>query len=115
MKFATLIISVLIIIAVLIPGGDLPDVNIGGYDKLIHMVMFATWALGVRYDFDRTPFPYARFFLLGVAFSALSELLQLLVEGRSVDIYDMIADTAGLAVGFLMSGPVVRILNKVLR
>lgn len=115
MKFTTVIVSILIIIAVLIPGGDLPDVNIGGYDKLIHMVMFAAWAVAIRFDFDRTPFPYARFFALGVIFSAVSEILQLLVEGRSVDLYDMLADTAGLVIGFVVSGPVVKVLNKVFR
>lgn len=114
MKYATLIISILIIIAVLIPGGDLPDVHIGGYDKVIHIMMFAAWAVGVRFDFDRTPFPYGWFFLLGVVFSAVSELLQLLVEGRSLDMYDMAADTAGLVAGFWISGPIVRLLNKLL-
>jgi len=105
----------MIIVAVLIPGSDLPDVHIGGYDKLIHLMMFATWAVGVRFDFDRTPFQYGRFFVVGVIFSAMSELLQLLVEGRSVDMYDMAADTVGLVVGFIVSGPIVRLLNKLLR
>lgn len=115
MRYATLLVSVLIIIAVLIPGRDLPDVKIGGYDKLIHMVMFATWAVAVRFDFDRTPFPYGLFFVIGIAFSALSEVLQILVEGRSVDIYDMLADTAGLIIGLSISGPVVRWLRTFLR
>lgn len=115
MKFLTPVVSILIIIAVLIPGSDLPDVHIGGYDKLIHMTMFAAWAVAVRFDFDRTPFQYVRFFALGFVFSAASELLQLLVEGRSVDLYDMAADTVGLMVGLAISGPVVRLLNKLLR
>ena len=60
MKYATLTVSILIIIAVLIPGSNLPDVNIGGYDKLIHIGMFFTWALAVRFDFE----PEGRFVFL---------------------------------------------------
>ena len=115
MKYATLVVSILILVAVLIPGRDLPDVKIGGYDKLIHMLMFATWGIAVRFDFDRTPFRYALFFMLGVAFSALSEVLQILVEGRSIDVYDMLADIVGLSVGLLISGWVVRNINGFLR
>ena len=115
MKYATLVVSLLIIVAVLIPGRDLPDVKIGGYDKLIHMVMFATWAVAVRLDFDRTPFRYGLFFLIGLAFSALSEVLQILVEGRSVDFYDMLADAVGLVFGLVIGGPVVKWINGFLR
>ena len=112
MKFATIVVSVLIIVAVLIPGGNLPDVNIGGYDKLIHMVMFAAWAIAVRYDFSNSRFRYVLVFFMGVAFSALTEILQLLVEGRSFDLYDMAADAVGLVVGLLIGGPLVRWVNQ---
>jgi hypothetical protein len=37
MKYATILITTLILVAVAIPGSDLPDVDIGIYDKLIHM------------------------------------------------------------------------------
>lgn len=113
MRYATLIVSVLILVAVLIPGRDLPDVKIGGYDKFIHLLMFATWGIAVRFDFNRTPFRFGLFFLLGIAFGALSEVLQILVEGRSVDIFDMLADVVGLIIGLWVSGPVVRWINGV--
>lgn len=115
MKYATVIVSALIIIAVLIPGRDLPDIHIGGYDKFVHMLMFATWAVAVRFDFNHTPFRFGLFFLLGIAFSAMSEVLQILVEGRSVDIYDLLADAVGLLVGLSISGPVVKWINGILR
>ena len=108
MKLLTAFVSVLIVIAVLIPGSQLPNVSIGGYDKLIHIIMFLTWALAVRFDYDSQPFRYAFGFLLGLIFSAFTELLQILVEGRSFDINDMAADAIGLIIGFAISGPVVR-------
>ena len=114
MKYATLLVSVLIIIAVLTPGGNLPDVRIGGYDKLIHMAMFLVWALAVLYDFGTKPFARRFLFLcIGVAFSALTEILQIMIEGRSFDVNDVIADILGLIIGLLAGGPVVRWLSSV--
>lgn len=112
MKFATIITSLLIIIAVLIPGKNLPDVHIGGYDKLIHMAMFAAWALAVRYDFSSRPLSYLTVLAVGLLFSALTEVLQLLVEGRSFDVYDMGADALGLVVGLLLSRPLLKWINR---
>lgn len=112
MKYATIFVSILIIIAVLIPGGDLPDVSVGGFDKVIHIGMFAVWAVAVRYDFNSPDFRFLFFFAVGMAFSALTEVLQLLVEGRSFDLYDGVADLFGLGLGLLVSGPVLRALNK---
>lgn len=99
MKYATIIVSALILIAVLIPGKDLPDVDIGRMDKLVHVGMFTLWALAVRYDFNRKPFPYMVAFLAGLAFSAFTEVVQILVEGRTFDVYDLLADALGVGVG----------------
>ena len=111
MKYATALASLLIIIAVLIPGKDLPDVNIGGYDKLIHMAMFAGWALAVRYDFDRSLNVFI-VFAAGLAFSAITEVLQILVEGRSFDIYEMAADAVGLVLGLWLGRPLLTLLRR---
>ena len=112
MKFVTIVVTLLIVVAVVIPGNDLPDVDIGGYDKVIHLGMFAVWAISVRYDFKTRPSRCYLIFLAGVLFSVLTEILQLPVEGRSFDLYDMAADAAGLLTGLLMSGPVLRVVRK---
>jgi VanZ family protein len=52
-------------------------------------------------------------FLAGLAFSLLTELLQLLVEGRTFDPYDMLADAVGLMIGLLVSGPVLKLVSKI--
>lgn len=108
MKLATVSVSVLIVIAVLIPGEDLPDVGLGGFDKLVHVCMFIVWAVAVRYDLNTKAFPWLLIIFSGLAFSALTEVLQLLVEGRTFDLYDMVADAIGLACGLLISGPLVK-------
>ncbi|MEX1240714.1 MAG: VanZ family protein [Cyclobacteriaceae bacterium] len=115
MKYATVAASLLIIIAVLIPGRDLRDVNIGGYDKLIHVAMFAVWAVAVRYDFDNRPFNFPVAFIAGISFSALTEILQLFVEGRSFDTYDMLADAVGLIIGLWISRPLLNLIERIRR
>lgn len=114
MKYATAVVSILIIIAVLIPGSNLPDVGMGGFDKIVHIGMFTVWAWAIRWDFQSEKFPYAIVFVTGLLFSLLTEVLQLLVEGRSFDIYDMAADMIGLALGLLTSGLMKRLVNRFL-
>lgn len=100
MKYkATIIVSILILIAVLIPGPNLPDVDIVGFDKFVHLSMFGTLALAIRYDFNRPTFRYLPFFLIGMTFSLFTEILQVFAEGRTFDWYDVVADGIGLVAG----------------
>ena len=110
--YATIFVSILIIIAVLIPGSKLPDVHIGGYDKLIHMAMFCAWVMAVQFDLNKKSFPTLKILVAGLIFSGLTEILQLLIEGRSFDIYDMAADAVGLVFGLLIGAPLVNRLRK---
>ncbi|HEY0741784.1 MAG TPA: VanZ family protein [Chryseosolibacter sp.] len=112
MKYLTLIASVLIIVAVLIPGSNIPDVEFTGVDKFVHISMFAAWAVALRFDFPLLK--WWQIFMLGIIFSFLTEVLQLFAEGRSFDTYDMVSDAIGLALGLLVAKPVVRILSRVL-
>ena len=112
MKYATLLASTLIIIAVLIPGSNLPDVGMGGFDKLVHIGMFTVWAVAIRYDFNSDRFPFVLAFLAGLTFSVFTEVLQLMVEGRSFDVYDMAADAVGLLLGLMVSGMVLKVVNR---
>jgi VanZ family protein len=114
MKYATILITILILVAVAIPGGDLPDVDIGGYDKLIHMGMFAVWAITVRYDFKTTSSRCYLIFLTGLLFSFLTEIAQVPIEGRSFDLYDTAADAVGLLAGLLASGPVLKFVRRII-
>lgn len=113
MKYATLVVSLLIVVAVLVPGRDLPDVHIGGYDKLIHMSMFLVWVLAACYDFGVKVRTRYLLFIAGVLFSVFTEIIQILVEGRSFDLYDMAADIAGLVIGLLIARPVIGLLKPV--
>jgi VanZ family protein len=103
MKFATLTVSLLILVAVLIPGRNLPSVKLIGFDKIVHVGMFGLWAIAARYDQRTKPFKYVLAFFIGLTFSIVTETLQLRVEGRTFDGYDVAADVVGLILGFAAS------------
>src|SRR5688572_7320147 len=109
MKVLAIIVSVLIVIAVLIPGSTIPDVSFVGVDKFVHIAMFSCWAIAIRYDFPSVK-PWL-VFVFGIVFSLFTEILQLFIEGRSFDLYDMVADGAGLLLGLIFTRPATKILN----
>ena len=97
----TIIVVSLILVAILLPASALPDApGIPGLDKLAHFTMFIALAVAVRFDFglgSRRRLVLA--FSAALAFSALTEALQLLADGRSAELLDMFADIAGFAAG----------------
>jgi VanZ family protein len=109
-KYFTPVISLLIIVAVLIPGSSIPEVGFGGVDKFVHIGMFATWVIAMRLDFPRMAAWLA--VALGLVFSIFTEVIQLFVEGRSLDFYDVVADSVGLLIGLLLARPVIRIIDR---
>jgi VanZ family protein len=100
-------------IAVLIPGSTIPDVRFVGVDKLVHISMFLAWAVAIRFDFQSVK-PWL-VFVLGIVFSALTEVVQLFTEGRSFDFFDMLFDGVGLLIGVLISKAVIKIIHRLFR
>ena len=93
--------TLLIVAICSIPGDDLPDVDIWGYDKVGHFVMFA----GFGWLWARAASKQALGWVLvtGVAFAGLTEVYQgLLPFGRTPDLYDALADVAGLSAALLV-------------
>lgn len=108
-KGATIFVSTCILITVLLPGSSLPDLPGAGLDKLVHLTLFAVWAIALQYDFHLS---LPRLLLAGVGFTVLTEVLQLFVEGRTFDGYDMVADIVGLLVGFVAFPTVLRWVKR---
>ena len=109
--FLTIATTVIILIAVLLPGSSLPDVSSFGLDKIIHFTLFFGWAVAVRYDFPAVKKMLV--FSLGILFSFITEILQLFAEDRSYDLYDMLADSLGLAMGLILSHLVIPLITRV--
>jgi VanZ family protein len=112
----TAAVACLILVAVLLPGSTLPDSpGIPGFDKMVHFIMFLTLAAAAHLDYDL----YGRRRLLvacaaAIAFSALTEALQLLVDGRSAEMVDMLADLAGFAAGLAARKPLASLASGLL-
>ena len=111
---ATIFTTILILVAVLLPGSNLPDVDIVGIDKLAHFTLFTMWSISVRRDAGPA-FRWIICLIAGVLFSLFTEVLQILVEGRSFDWYDLIADAAGLLFGLAIGSFILRLIQKIFR
>lgn len=82
-----------------VPGPSLPDAEILSFDKVGHFGMFF---IGVLLWLWTWPHHTGWVLAAGIAFSAGTEVYQGLVPflGRSPDVFDVVADVAGLLAGF---------------
>lgn len=96
--------TLLILVACLIPGRDVPSVSFPLADKWIHFIIFGgfsfLWLCTFRYADARKG---GYIFLLSALLGYAVELLQGsgITEGRSYDLYDLVADSIGGALGIV--------------
>ena len=70
-----------------------------GSDKLVHLVLFALLAAATRWRFGRRTVALA----VLVVYAVTSEVVQgVLMDSRSGDPLDVVADLAGVALGWLL-------------
>ncbi len=95
--------TLLILIAVLIPGSDLPSVGVNGVDKVAHIVLFAgfgwLWMAALTRPLrTRTSLVLAS----GLALAVMTEVLQgILPVNRSPEGLDLVADAVGIVLAVL--------------
>lgn len=107
--------AILILVLTLTPGESVPDVGIFDYDKLGHAFIFFVLSFllinGVFYH-PKSEAKIMLAVLVGVIFSVVYgiaiEMVQSLIPGRSMDLFDAIANTAGSLLGLSL----FYILNK---
>ncbi len=98
-----------------IPGADFPDSPIFSHDKILHFIVY----FGFGYLLERALYHQNRFpmlarhshlatLLIAVLYGASDEFHQFFVPGRTMDIFDLMADTTGAAVAIA----VVWLLNR---
>jgi len=97
--------TVLILIACLIPGDEVPDVQVPLIDKYVHFIIFA----GCSFLWLCTAplAPVRRSILVFVACIALGYIVELLqgsgiTTGRSYDMFDVLADAIGSLIGVIL-------------
>lgn len=77
-----------------------------GLDKVVHFVGYSLIFLSFHASVGKSrgrAFPSVVAFMAGAALSVLDEAVQQLVPGRTVEIADIAADTAGLTAGWLIA------------
>lgn len=96
-----LVWAVIILVLTSIPGARIPHVPLAQVDKLVHVMMygFLGWlsvrAAGVPAGVRRAAAVIAAISLFGAA----DEFHQQFIPGRSMELFDWVADTVGAACG----------------
>jgi len=102
--YPTIIWFCLIWILSSLPSKHIPSVNIIGLDKLEHIGIYAVLSclLGYWLRFKDWKFiTVVLIYLLLLLLAGLDEYHQRFISGRDVSIYDFMANSAGIIIGFL--------------
>jgi VanZ family protein len=105
------ITTILILIAISIPGSQMPHTGFTSLDKVVHVFMFYVWSLSAQFD-TSIKFRWNRILLIGIAFGLLTELLQLAAKNRSFDWYDWVFDSLGLVLAALSGKLILSFLEQ---
>jgi VanZ family protein len=75
----------------------LPAPEVPYFDKVAHFGAYAVLGACLAFAVHRSTLPLALAVFLGVAYGASDEIHQMFVPGRSPDVFDWVADAAGVA------------------
>ena len=105
----TLVWMVFILALVVLPGQHMPQTgaDLFSIDKIVHTGLFAVLTLLMAIGFAKQT-TYYRLrnkaviyaLILSVGYASIMESTQIFSEGRTIDIYDAIANTVGCIIGF---------------
>ena len=97
--------TVLILVACLLPGNEVPNVHVPFVDKYVHFIIFAgfsfLWLCTLAQPSLQKGFWV---FMASLGLGYLVEVLQGsgITSGRSYDMYDVLADTIGGLIGIII-------------
>lgn len=75
----------------------LPAPEVPYVDKVLHFGAYAVLGACLAFAAHRSSLPMALAMFLGAAYGASDEIHQVFVPGRSPDVFDWVADAAGVA------------------
>ena len=99
--------SIIVLVLTLIPGEELPNVPVFGIDKIVHVGIFGLLMLlsaaGLYKSSQLISIRKPSFMALiySVSFGVIIELIQPFVPGRSFSYFDILANTIGVALGYM--------------
>jgi VanZ family protein len=101
--------SLVILFLSLIPGKELPEVDIFQVDKLVHFFFFSVLMILTCYGIYKTVYfkimrlrPAMIGFAYSLSLGIVIEILQQYVPGRSFSYADMFANSVGVGIGYLV-------------
>ncbi|MFD0860989.1 VanZ family protein [Sungkyunkwania multivorans] len=104
--WSALVCTLAIAVLSLVPGKDLPKINISFFDKIGHFVAYAalSFSWGLFFIFERSIFSTRNAYIVAsvsaIIYGAIMEFLQhFLVQSRTFDLYDILANSLGAAIG----------------
>ncbi len=95
--------TLMIVLALSVPGSGLPNVSVAHFDKVVHFFFFAVLAWAWMQALE-APINRRALIVLaaGITFAILTEVYQgALISGREADGLDALADSLGLTVSVL--------------
>jgi len=110
-NFYTLLWMIFILVLIILPGQHMPETgtNLFNPDKIIHAAVFAVLALLMTIGFSKQRTYYTlrnkaalSALLISVGYASVLEGTQIFSEGRTLDLYDAIANTVGCFIGYGM-------------
>lgn len=110
-----LIVSLIIVLVVTMTLGD--GKIAGNYvDKVVHFIVFLLLSININYKYQKSG-KLTGFIIWTIFLGLLTEVIQQFIPGRNMDIYDGIADTLGVIIGYYIyknfQDRIVRILVKI--
>lgn len=110
----TILSVVLVMIAIMMPGDDVPSVGIPHIDKVVHCGMFGFVTLCYYWDYfhvnHKAPSVFMPLVLIAL-FGGLTEVIQIYVPGRSCDYKDLLADSLGIVLAIGVSRFIIQRLQ----
>lgn len=106
------IVSIIIVLIVTMTPGD--GKIAGNYiDKVVHFMVFLILSINICYKFQKNDRRIEVMFW-AILFGLLTEVVQQVIPGRNMDMYDGISDTVGIIVGYYIYRMTQSKINRLL-
>ena len=107
-----LIVSLIIVLVVTMTPGN--GKCAGNYlDKVVHFIVFLLFSININYKYYNSG-KLTSFIIWAIFLGLMTEVIQQIIPGRNMEMYDGIADTLGIITGYYLYKNSQDRVNKIL-
>jgi len=107
-----LIVSLIIVLVVTMTPGN--GKCAGNYlDKVVHFIVFLLFSININYKYYNSS-KLTSFIIWAIFLGLMTEVIQQIIPGRNMEMYDGIADTLGIITGYYLYKNSQDRVNKIL-